>query len=349
MSNKTNREERTNQTDKEKKAPEKGWNQTGKVILAAGTRSSYDTEAISILKDKQYLARILKDCTTEFYGMSIEEIIPCIEPPEIGTVPVEPGLTGGAVRGDPTESKVISEGTLTYDVRFRAVAPGNEPIGIRLLFDVELQQKENPGYDIVPRGILYTGRMLSEQMSVYVNGSDYDSLQKVYSIWICLNCSLKRAYTISRYSIRHEAVYGEFKDHARHDLLQVIMIRLPGEEYKKKPKNKPTELMRLLEVTFSRKMSATDKLNEISEMGIVVKEELKGQVNTMCNLSQGLIEEGRKEGREEGRREGRIEEAIDLYRTEMGLADEAIIWKIIDRFSLTYDSAKDYVAGKVGD
>ena len=328
----------------------KGLNRTGKMILAVGKRSRYDTEAISIFKDRQYLARILKDCTTEFHEMSVEEIIPCIEPPEIGTIPVEPGLTGAVLRGDPTESKIIGEGVLTYDVRFRAVAPGRRPVGIRMLFDVELQQKENPGYDLVPRGILYIGRMLSEQMTADVSGSHYDALQKVYSIWICLNCALKRAYTISRYSIRHEAVYGEFKEAARSDLLQVILIRLPAEGRKRKPRNKPTELMKLLEITFSRKMSATGKLTRISGFGITVTQELEGRVNTMCNLSQGLIDEGRKagrkEGRKEGHKEGRIVEAVDIYRTEMGLDDESIIRKICDKYSLTNDRAQAYVRGK---
>ena len=306
------------------KIKEGNLNRTGKVILAAGARSPYDTEAISILKDKQYLARILRDCTTEFSGMSVEEVIPCIEPPAIGTIPVEPGLTNHYLHGDPTESKIIDEGVLTYDVRFRAVAPGKGSIGIRMLFDVELQQKEDPGYDIVSRGVLYSGRMLSEQVGLDAADSVYDSLQKVYSIWICLNCALRRAYTVSRYAVKHEAVYGQFTDIARSDLMQVIVIRLPGEGHKKEPKNKPTELMKLLEITFSRKMPTEDKLDAISRMGIVVSEELKGRVSAMCNLSQGLIEEGRKEGRMEGREEERVSSIKNVMSNLKTTADKAM-------------------------
>jgi hypothetical protein len=104
--------------------------------------------------------------------------------------------------------------------------------------------------------------------------------------------------------------------------------------------------MKLLEITFSRKMPATSKLTRISGFGITVTQELEGRVNTMCNLSQGLIDEGRKAGRKAGRKEGRIVEAVDIYRTEMGLDDESIIRKICDKFSLTNDRAQAYVRGK---
>ena len=57
-------------------------NDSGKKILAAGERAPYDTEAINLIKDKQYLAWILKECTTEFCGMKTEDIIPCIEDPK---------------------------------------------------------------------------------------------------------------------------------------------------------------------------------------------------------------------------------------------------------------------------
>jgi hypothetical protein len=118
-------------------------NDSGKRILAAGRRSSYDTEAINLIKDKQYLARILKDCTTEFMEMKIEDIILCIEDPLVGIVPVDPGLTNQVINGMLTESKVIREGVVTYDVRFFARNPRAsryetcEKINIRLLVDVE--------------------------------------------------------------------------------------------------------------------------------------------------------------------------------------------------------------------
>lgn len=228
--------------------------QTGKRIIAAGERAPYDTEAINIVKDKQYLASILRECTTEFADMGIDEIIPCIEEPLVGTVPVEPGLTNTAIAGLPTESKIPGEGVLTYDIRFLARKPNTDTIEVWLMIDVEIQNDNDPGYDLVPRAVLYAGRMLSEQMGQNVTGKNYDTLQKVYSIWLCVNSALKRANTISRYSIKHEALHGEFEDVSRSDLLQVIMVRLPNESLEGVPKNKPTKLIELLSTTFSKKL-----------------------------------------------------------------------------------------------
>ena len=289
-----------------KKKWSKRLNHAGKQLAAAGKRAPYDKEAINLLKNKQYLAWILKDCVSEFSGMEIDEIIPCIDTPKVGTVPVEPGLTNSFITGELTESKIIKEGIVTYDIRFTVRVPGNRgKMSFNLLIDLELQQKENPGYDIVSRGVLYGGRMLSEQMGREVTGDDYDKLHKVYSIWICMNSALSRANTITRYFMGHDMIAGSIEDNARADLIQVIVIRLPGDKHKGKPANKPTKLMELLSATFSRELSAEEKLEKVEELGIQVSEEMRGQVNTMCNLSQGIYDEGVRKGVKKGVKKGR--------------------------------------------
>ena len=55
------------------------------------------------------------------------------------------------------------------------------------------------------------------------------------------------------------------------------------------------------------------------------------------------IEAGRLEGRQEGRLEGRIQERIDIYRNEDHLNDEEIIRRIMSKFNLSEEAAKDYV------
>ena len=275
-------------------------NQTGKHILAAGARARYDTEALNIIKDRQYLASILSECTTEFAGMSMDEIIPYIEEPQVGTIPVEPGLTNTAIVGLPTESKIPGEGILTYDIRFLARKPGMDAIEVWLMIDVEIQNDDDPGYDLVPRAVLYAGRMLSEQMGHNVTGKNYDALQKVYSVWLCANSALKRANTILRYSIKHEALHGELEDQSRSDLLQVIMVRLPNENLKSKPKNEPTRLIELLSTTFSKRIDTEEKLRRLQQMGIQVTEDIRERMGVMCNLSQGILREGIEQGMERG-------------------------------------------------
>ena len=46
---------------------------------------------------------------------------------------------------------------------------------------------------------------------------------------------------------------------------------------------------------------------------------------------------------EEGREEGRIQERIDIYRNEDRLSDEEIIHRIMAKFGLSEEVAKEYV------
>ena len=56
-----------------------------------------------------------------------------------------------------------------------------------------------------------------------------------------------------------------------------------------------------------------------------------------------IYHEGMEEGRQEGRLEGRIQERIDIYRNEDRLSDEEIIRRIMTRFDLSEEAAKEYV------
>ena len=55
--------------------------------------------------------------------------------------------------------------------------------------------------------------------------------------------------------------------------------------------------------------------------------------------------EMRAEGRIEGRAEGAISEAILIYHDEMHLSSDAIVQKIMSRFNLGEEAAREYVAG----
>ena len=83
------------------------------------------------------------------------------------------------INGENTESKVPGEGTITYDIRFRAFLPGkNKKTEIKLLINVEAQKKFYVKYRIVTRGIFYGARMLSEQLDREFSNSEYDKLKK---------------------------------------------------------------------------------------------------------------------------------------------------------------------------
>ena len=76
------------------------------------------------------------------------------------------------------------EGKTTYDIRFRVTFPDRRSHG--MIINVEAQKDFTPGYDLTTRGVFYCSRMLSAQMETSISAKDYNQLQKVYSIWICL-------------------------------------------------------------------------------------------------------------------------------------------------------------------
>lgn len=108
------------------------------------------------------------------------------------------------------------------------------------------------------------------------------------------------------------------------NLLNIIMIGLA----KELPEHDETyELHRLLGALLSRELTIDEKLDIIgNEYDIPLEENFRKDMSTMCNLSQGVKEEGiaigRREGLEEGRREGHAELITKMYKN--GLSIEQI-------------------------
>ena len=207
--------------------------------------------------------------------------------------------------GLPTESKIPGEGVITYDIRFSARNPHPKGPSNRLQFDLELQNKDKPGYDIETRAAFNCGRMLSDQMGQTITGKNYKGLNKVCSIWICISTPLKRANTIYRTRLISEALSGS-KEEA-----QCIFIRLPDENRKTKPENKPTELMTVLSALFSEKKSAAEKMTIFQEHGIEVTTEEEERINIMCNLSEAIYNNGRRDEHKETLKEKRRADAAE--------------------------------------
>ena len=85
--------------------------------------AEYDANAKELLSDKQVLAWIMKYCVSEFQDYNIDDIIASIEgTPEVSTVSLHPGKSSpDRITGMNTESSIINEGKVTFDIRFYAV------------------------------------------------------------------------------------------------------------------------------------------------------------------------------------------------------------------------------------
>ena len=73
------------------------------------------------------------------------------------------------------------------------------------------------------------------------------------------------------------------------------------------------------------------------EFHIAMTMELESEVSELCNLSQGIYNEGTNVGLDKG-----IEGAVELLR-EAGFGDQDIIEKIMSKYHLTLEAAKKYV------
>jgi predicted transposase/invertase (TIGR01784 family) len=92
------------------------------------------------------------------------------------------------------------------------------------------------------------------------------------------------------------------------------------------------QLINLLDLMFKSSKNASEKITTLhNDFGIDLTQEGEGDLAVMCNLGEGIYEDGlmkgkqegwekgRKEGREEGRREGKLEFALELLKDGMAL------------------------------
>ena len=218
----------------------------------------------------------------------------------MSAIPVLPDESGTVIHGLDTEDKSVHEGTVTYDIRFRAIVPGTEDV-IALIVNVEAQNDYYPGYPILKRGIYYGSRMISSQYGREFTGSHYEKIKKVYSIWICMDPPKRKENTINRYRLVEERLVGESTEPVKdYDLLSVVMIclgRLEGENYQ--------GVLKMLDVLFSNETSVADKKKILEdEYDIPMTQKLDEEVSSMCNLSEGVMRKGVAKGRAEGMARG---------------------------------------------
>ena len=295
-------------------------------VMATDKDAQYDNSAKRLIAHKIILARILVKTVEEFKGMDPIEVAALIEGlPYISAVPVEPGLTnavhfqnGQRLVGFNTENQELNEGLVRFDIVFYVRMKDGLS---QIIINVEAQKDEPGEYEILNRAVFYVSRLISSQKERDFENSSYDDIKCVYSIWICMNMEEN---TMGHIHLTKEDLIGSYEWKGNLDLLNIIMIGLA----KELPEHDETyELHRLLGALLSRELTVDEKLDIIGkEYDIPLEENFRKDMSTMCNLSQGVKEEGiaigRREGLEEGRREGHAELITKMYKN--GLSIEQI-------------------------
>ena len=269
-------------------------------VLATDRDAQYDNSAKRLIAHKIILARILIKTVEKFKGMDPLEVAALIEGiPYISTVPVEPGLTnavhfqnGKRIVGFNTENQELNEGLVRFDIVFYVRMKDGLS---QIIINVEAQKDEPSDYKILNRAVFYVSRLISSQKEKDFENSSYDDIKCVYSIWICMNMEEN---TMSHIHLTKEDLIGSYEWKGNLDLLNIIMIGLA----KELPEHDEAyELHRLLGALLSRELTVDEKLDIIGkEYDIPLEENFRKDMSTMCNLSQGVKEEGIAIGRAEG-------------------------------------------------
>ena len=291
-----------------------------KTTMAQGLHSTddsagYDAACKRVLSEKAILARIMKACLAEYRDCPVRDIEEkYIEgQPQVSSVPVLPDEEGSVISGLDTEDKSVHEGTVTYDIRFRAIAPDSGEL-IGLIVNVEAQNDFYPGYPLTKRGIYYCCRMISSQYGREFTGSHYEKLKKVYSIWICMNPPRRRENTITRYRLTEEHLVGEAVELVQnYDLLSIVMLCLGGPD-----SENYDGVLRMLDVLLSNETSEAEKRKILQDdYDIQMTRTMESEVSVMCNLSKGVMEKGIAKGMEKGRAEGMEKGILTSIRSLM--------------------------------
>ena len=269
-------------------------------LAATDMKAQYDACAKRLLGQKSILAHILVKTVDEFKGMNPKDVVAYIEgTPYISVVPVEPGLTnvvtekkGERLVGFNTESAEINEGLVRFDIVFYVRMKDGLS---QMIINVEAQKNEPKNYKILSRGIFYVSRLISSQKERDFQNTNYDDIKRVYSIWVCMNTSEN---TMSHVHLTKDDLVGAYDWAGNLELFNIIMIGLSKEIPEH---NEMYELHRLLGALLSKKLTINEKLNILGkEYEIPMEENFRKEVNVMCNLSQGIEEEGINKGIKEG-------------------------------------------------
>lgn len=272
-------------------------------IYLAGKNPEYDAAAKKLLSSKKILAWILKYCVEEFKDSSIADIRDryIIGIPETASVPVLPDETNAAammgtdrISGERTEDTTITEGKVTFDVRFRAITPHNELV--QLIINIEAQRSRRTSYPLLKRAMYYVSRLISSQYGVDFDKAQYGKIKKVYSIWLCMDAPDEKG-GITRYRMQEEPEYGNVRtDKEDYDLQQVVMVYVAHARA-----DMENRLLNLLGELFISEDNANMKKEALNDhYDIDLNDDEEGLVRTMCNLSIGLYARGQERGEQSG-------------------------------------------------
>lgn len=297
--------------------------------------ASYDKLAKHFLSRKSILAQILKYTVEEFADSSLEDIEKKYiegEPSlSINTVPLDDTLD---IIGKNTESASLNESFVTFDIIFDAIAPVDGKL-VKIIINLEPQKTTRKiHYKLMKRAVYYAARLISSQKEKEFHGDDYNSIKKVYSIWICMTTQNYRADSIQEYKLTEKLIHGKFHDDQKnYDLISIVILNLG-----KKPTSH--KLLNLLYLIFMDLKSSAEKETILhDEYHIDISRDMKEELRKMGGLMEPAVEIAAEKKSAETKKKTLIESVRKMMKKLNMTAQQAM-----DILDVPADKQKEYLA-----
>lgn len=125
-------------------------------------------------------------------------------------------------------------------------------------------------------------------------------------------------------------------DHDDYDNMQVTLLCLDG-----KPTGKEN-MVEMLDVALANGMPVEEKIRQLeNKYDIKVTNGLEWRLETMCNYSKGVYDDGMEKGMEKGIDTG-IAGAVDILK-RMGMTTSKIVEQLMLQYGLSKEDADKYV------
>lgn len=327
-------------------------------ILYSTKVAQYDAAAKRLLSKKEILAYILKFTVKEFANSRLKDIAEKYidGAPVISQIPVDKDKTNSVrlrrkwmlhenaatetdedgdfnffskgrlmrssslelapmIRGGKNEDSSQTEGIVVYDILFQALVPGRQE-KIALIINIEAQRKYITDGSLMKRAVYYGSRLISSQKMVDFTGSNYKDIKKVYSIWICMDGPDHKS-GINHYRLIEENTVGQCHEREEsYNLINLVMVYLGKDRTKDR-------LLNLLWLLFKDARPVKERQKVLkNDYDVTLGDVEKGELDSMCNLGMGLVEEGWEKGMKQGMEQKEVENIKGLLKN--GISEELI-------------------------
>lgn len=214
--------------------------------------------------------------------------------------------------------------------------------------NIEIQIKNE--FNMIKRSLYYWSKMYESQI---IKGDNYDKLAKTVCINILDFKYLKNNGFHNAYRLKEINSNEELTDNIELHFIEIPKLRNNIDvsdmltvwiEFLNNPEG---EIISKLELSKEEIREAKDELIRLSgnskerELYEKRKESILDKVSALAKAEKDGIDKGLQQGIEQGREEG-IKALIESFK-ELGISEDIIIQKLIDKYDLTEDKAKEYI------